>query len=184
MGMERMKLTNLQNLSRQKSLTNKMEAQKLKFEQDRLSLEQKLREQENANKDVLNKQSLLTAQNQHLLAQNERLKADILAKNEAMNVRIQKNEILHAEQKNDFEQEYKAKMSILQNEYAQIAKSCKVYEESMQNELNRKKQEMEQMFVEKMEILKKRIYREVREEMQSEMDKECMKMYKMQERAQ
>merc|ERR1719251_518553 len=82
-NMEQMKLTNLQNLSRQKSLTNKMEAQKLKFEQDRLSLEQKLREQENANKDVLNKQSLLTAQNQHLLAQNERLKADILAKNEA-----------------------------------------------------------------------------------------------------
>merc|ERR1712154_427038 len=68
--------------------------------------------------------------------------------------------------------------------YAQIAKSCKVYEESMQNELNRKKQEMEQMFVKKMDILKKRIYKEVRDEMQSEMDKECMKMYKMQERAQ
>merc|ERR1712113_1135258 len=90
----------------------------------------------------------------------------------------------HAEKKDNFEQEYKAKMNILQNEYAQIAKSCKVYEESMQNELNRKKQEMEQMFVEKMEILKKRIYREVREEMQSEMGKECMKIYKMQERTQ
>merc|ERR1711933_634713 len=121
---------------------------------------------------------------------------DILKKSEEMKlqqikfekerVSIQKNEILHCEQekKSKFEQEYAAKMNILQKEYAQIAKSCKVYEESMQNELNRKKREMEQMFVKKMDILKKRIYKEVRDEMQSEMDKECMKMYKMQERAQ
>merc|ERR1712228_672911 len=100
----------------------------------------------------------------------------------------QKNEVLKNESAqnntNELEKEYEAKMNILQSEYAQIANSCKSYEESMKFELIRKKKEMDAMYMKKESVLKKKLYKQIRDEMQKEMDAECMKMFKMQERAQ
>merc|ERR1712228_396162 len=100
----------------------------------------------------------------------------------------QKNEVLKNESAqnntNELEKEYEAKMNILQSEYAQIANSCKSYEESMKFELIRKKKEMDAMYMKKESVLKKKLYKQIRDEMQKEMDAECMKMFKMQELAQ
>merc|ERR1711997_39176 len=56
--------------------------------------------------------------------------------------------------------------------------------ESMKFELIRKKKEMDAMHTKKESVLKKKLYKQIRDEMQKEMDAECMKMFKMQERAQ
>merc|ERR1712228_618135 len=195
-NMEQLKLSNMENITRQKSMSNDIEAQKLKFEQERLCLEQRIVDQENINKDQMNKQTLLDTQNQLLLKQNKRLKTDILDKNEQIKqqqikfeeMHKQKNEVLKNESAqnntNELEKEYEAKMNILQSEYAQIANSCKAYEESMKFELIRKKKEMDAMYMKKESVLKKKLYKQIRDEMQKEMDAECMKMFKMQERAQ
>merc|ERR1711933_349505 len=50
-------------------------------------------------------------------------------------------------------------------------------------ELNRKKKAMEAMYARKKAMLKKKLYKQIRDELQSEMDGECMKMMEMQEKA-
>jgi len=141
-----------------------MEGQKLKFEQEKLQLEQQIVDSQNEYKKLANKQIMIASQNKTLTQQNERLK-EMMSK--------------HGDRKSEYEE----KMKILQAEHAQIAQSCKAYEESMEFELNRKKEQMEAMFFQKEKMLRKQLYKQIRDELQTEMDNECLKIMEMQEKA-